>query len=132
MLQAVKDLTVAPNSYQLWQLKLAFADTLSHKLSCNLLSPETVLALKQEAVSVLDKVEKDISAEVKSYLSGINFNKCCDDIVARQVNNYVTFYNIPFGIAVNTIDEVLDLCVKLQTYGCSSESISKIMHILGM
>lgn len=123
-------MAIAPSTLQLWQLKLAFAEVLRYKSSTNLLSSETLLALKYEAISILDNLEKNLCTLVRAYLSGANLN-CCSDI-GRQVSAFVTFYDIPFSVNVSTLDQLLEVCVRLQSSGYSSESISKIIHVLGM
>lgn len=113
----------------MWQLKLALAEVLWYKSFRNLLSSETLLALKYEAISILDNLDKDLSTSVRTYLSGVNFSY---GDIGRQVSAFVTFYDIPFGVSVSTLDQLLELCVQLQSSGYSSESINKIMHVLGM
>lgn len=130
-LKVVRDLMVSRSTLQLWQLKLALAQSSNNKLTSNLLSAETLLALKHEAISVFDGFEKDLSSLVKSYLSGENFH-FCNDVIGMQLSHYVLFYNLPFGINVNNLDELFDFAVRLESNGYSSESISKILQILGV
>lgn len=126
----MRDLTVAPSTLQLWQLKLALAAVLRFKSSSNLLSSETLLALKHEAISTFNELEESLSGAVQTYLSAPNFS--CHSSIIKQVSAYVTFYDIPFGIAVNSVDQLLELSLRLQSSGCSPESVAKIMHILGI
>lgn len=129
--QVVRDLTNTSSTLQLWQLKLALAQGLRFKVVSNLLSSETLLALKYEAISILNSLEKDLSTSVKAYLSGENFS-FCNDSLGTQLSTYVTFYNIPFGVKVSNLDQVFQLAIRLESSGYSSESISKILHILGV
>lgn len=121
----MRDLTTASSTLPLWQVKLALAQ------NSNLLSTETLLAVKDEAVSVLNGLEKDLSGLVKDFLAGENFN-FCNSSIGMQLGGYVTFYNIPFGVTVNNMDQLFELAVKLEASDYSFESINKILQILGI
>lgn len=112
-------------------MKLALAIGLRYKLASNLLSSETLMALKHQAISILNSLEKDLSILVKNYMSATNFN-FCNDAISMQLSSYVTFYSIPFGVNVSNLDQLFELAVKLESSGYSPESISKILQILGM
>lgn len=124
-------MSTASNTLPLWQVKLALTQTLKYRLNSNLLSIETLLTLRDEAVSVLDGLEGNLCGLVKSYLAG-EFNFCNDSELGAKLSSFVTFYSIPFGVKVNNMDKLLQLAVKLEENKFSSESISKIMRILGI
>lgn len=127
----MRDLATASNTLPLWQVKLALTQILKYQLNSNLLSMETLLTLRNEAVSVLDGFEGSVSGLVKSYLAG-EFNFSSDSVLGAKLSSFVTFYSIPFGVKVNNMDEVLQLAVKLEENKFPSESISKILRILGI
>lgn len=122
---------VATNTLQLWQVKLALVQSLRFKVASNLLSSETLLALKHNVVSLLNGLEKDLSGSLKAYLAGNNLN-IGNETLSMQMANYVTFYNIPYGVNVDNMDQLLELAVKLEASGYSSESCNKILLILGI
>lgn len=130
LLKTVRDLTFTPSTLQLWQLKLACAQVLNSKSFSNLLTSDTLLALKQEAVTILDSWEDSLNGFLKEYVAEGTLN--CHKDVASKLSAYLTFYDIPFAVNVHNFDRLLQAAVNLQSKGCTYESISKVLHLSGV
>ncbi|XP_076677551.1 anaphase promoting complex subunit 1 isoform X2 [Andrena cerasifolii] len=85
-----------PNSFSIWQMKLAFSQILKKSYRENknpLLSAESVLAIKQRISYIMDDWEHDLKPYIKSYLTTgeIPF----DLTLLRKMCSYFVFYDIP-------------------------------------
>lgn len=113
---------------QLWQFKLVYAQVLKRVFYTNLISPETVLSIKQEIVNIFDMWECGINKFLMTYLLGNDFD--CDVTVAKRIAAYVTFYDIPYNLNVGDSDNVLEIISNLQSSQCSPENLNKLLCIM--
>ncbi|XP_063911869.1 anaphase-promoting complex subunit 1 isoform X2 [Zophobas morio] len=111
LLKVISDMKMLPNSTNLWQIKLIFAQILSTSLSCNLISPEVVLSVKQQITDTLENWEGSLVEPLQAYLNGDE--SICEPDVFPRLAMYVIFYDIPFKYDCCGM-EILEAMLKIQ------------------
>ncbi|XP_012223687.1 anaphase-promoting complex subunit 1 isoform X2 [Linepithema humile] len=99
IIKSLKIIEEQPNSFSIWQIRLLS----SHMRRMNsidnanlLLSMESMLAIKQKTIVILDKWEHDMKSLLKQYL--INGMVQADTISLAKMCAYFIFYGIPYPL----------------------------------
>ncbi|XP_050315622.1 anaphase-promoting complex subunit 1 [Anthonomus grandis grandis] len=90
LVKLIINLESQPNSIGLWQLKIIMEQVFTRSSSPNLIVKETIQALQQEVVSILESHEDKLKHNLKKYIKGEEFDTSVDILAS-----YITFFDIP-------------------------------------
>ncbi|KAL1501054.1 hypothetical protein ABEB36_006453 [Hypothenemus hampei] len=128
MTSLLKSLTNLPSQQfilDLWQLKIIFQLTIASS-GTELISKETVLALHQEVVLLLESQEERLKHSLKNFLTGQEFNSGDTQLAA-----YVTFFETPTDLSMLCNDrmDVLERALYLKSSISNLEIQARILRI---
>lgn len=128
LVKVVRNLNGLPHSFNLKQFKLVY-EIVKVLSSSQLISTEAILALRYETNDTLNQWEPELFQLLNSYLDG-SFKKC-DDQLMRKLALYAIFYDIPFGVSLQS-EDILQAISVLQKRNISSECLDKVLGIKGI
>ncbi|XP_066251923.1 anaphase-promoting complex subunit 1 [Euwallacea similis] len=125
LLKTIMNLQYQSDSAGLWQLKIIIQQILVEPSSSSLISKETILALKQEVTSLLDRHEEGLKPAIQQYLCGKDFDS------NEMLSSYVTFFDIPTSEYLSDIKKmgVLERAAFLRSHFFDTDVLSKLVWI---